>query len=217
MSKGPTKIIALDISTNTGYAIFEDDKLIAYDVFTIKVVNYKADVKCFSDFPKEYPDNFLLTAQKLADGCMKVIQEHQITKVIIEHPEAGKQRLSQRLLEWTHYALVLRLKEAGLDYRYLLVHDWRCQVNCYIKHWPDYQKWNLKIRAAKKVAVPTKNGSICAKIDGKRVSAINQKKLSIIIANEKYGIQIKNDNIADAINIGRAAVELGVFAELPSK
>ena len=81
----------------------------------------------------------------------------------------------------------------------------------------NYQKWNLKIRAAKKVAVPTKNGSICAKIDGKRVSAINQKKLSIIIANEKYGIQIKNDNIADAINIGRAAVELGVFAELPSK
>jgi len=212
MSNEHVKFIALDISTNTGYAIFEGGKLTKHDVFTIKASNYKADVKCFSDFPKEYPDNFLVTAQKIASKCLEIIRENGITKVIIEHPEAGKQRLSQRLIEWTHYALALALKEASIDFRYLLVHDWRLQVGCYLKLWPEYQKWNQKIRAAKKKAIPTKSGAICAKIDGKRVAAINQKKLSIIIANEKYGLAIKDDNIADAINIGRATVELGVFS-----
>jgi hypothetical protein len=212
MPKKHTRFIALDISTNTGYAIFDNEGLTKYGVFTIKASHYKADVKCYSDFPKEYPNNFMVAAQKIADECLRIIEENKIDRVVIEHPESAKQRLSQRLLEWTHYALVLRLQAARIDFRYLLVHDWRSVVNCYIKNWPEHQKWNQKIRAAKKKAIPTKSGAICAKIDGKRVAAINQKKLSIILANEKYGLTIKDDNIADAINLGRAAVELGVFA-----
>lgn len=203
--------IALDLSTNTGFAIFKNKKLIKYDVFTAKVPNYKSDVKSFKDFPKEYPFNFFDTANCIADRCIEIIQENKIKKVVIEHPEGAKQRLSQRLLEWIHFALILRLRQVGIEFRYLLVHDWRESVGCYIKKWPEYQKYNQKVRQAKKKATPTKSGMLIAKIDGKRVSPINQKKLSIILANEKYGIDIKNDNIADAINLGRAAIELGIF------
>ena len=203
--------IALDLSTNTGYAIFKDTKLIKYDVFTRKVPGYKADVKSYKDFPKEYPINFLDTAEAIAEECIRVIQENKIDKVVIEHCEGAKQRLSQRLLEWTHFALIQRLKALGIDFKYLLVHDWRDVVGCYLKRWPDYQKFNQKVRAAKKKATPTKSGMLIAKIDGKRVGPVNQKKLSIIIANEKYGLEIKNDNMADAINLGRAAIELGLF------
>jgi hypothetical protein len=213
MSFEHPKFIALDISTNTGYAIFDKGSLLKYDVFTSKVVGYKADVKCFSDFPKEYPYNFIATAKILAAGCLKVIEENDIRYAIIEHPEAAKQRLSQRLLEWTHYELALRLQAAKIEFKYLLVHDWRKQVGCYIKQWPEHAKWNKLVRDAKKKATPTKSGAMIAKLDGKVVSAVNQKKLSIIIANEKYGIAIKNDNIADAINLGRAAIELNAFAE----
>ena len=53
------RYISLDISTNTGYAVFEDDQLIKYGVFTHKVEEYKADIKTYVDLPKCYPDNFL--------------------------------------------------------------------------------------------------------------------------------------------------------------
>lgn len=205
------RFIALDISTNTGYALFEGSELIAYDTFTIKVNKYKADVKKFSDFPIEYPLNFITTAEAIAQQCFDIIQQNNIQHVVIEHPEAAKQRLSQRLLEWTHYALIVKLQAARIDFRYLLVHDWRNVVKCYIKHWPEYAKYNQKVRSAKQKAIPTKTGRKLAKLDGRVVSTINQKKLSILLANQKYGLEINDDNIADAINLGRAAIELAIF------
>jgi len=206
------RYIGLDISTNTGYAIFEKDELINYGVFTRKVENYKADVKTYKDFPESYPQNFIVTCEEITQQCIRIIQEHNVDMVIIEHPEKGKQRLSQRLLEWTHLILVKELIKNNIPFKYILVSDWRSAVKCYIKYWPDHQEWNKQVKGAKKKAIPTKTGMLVPKIDGKRVSAINQKKLSIIIANRDYSINIKDNNIADAINMAHAANELGMIA-----
>jgi len=203
--------ISLDISTNTGFAIFEDEELTHYGRFTYKVSNYKANIKSYKDFPEEYPINFMETAQKLAEKSLKIILENKCEFVIIEHPESAKQRLSQRILEWTHYALTLLLVEYKIPFKYILVKDWRNQVNCYLRHWEEHRKFNQQVKAAKRKAVPTEKGNRIAKIDGKRVGAINQKKLSIIIANQHYGLSVNDDNIADAINIGRGAWELGML------
>jgi len=203
-----TRYISLDISTNTGYAIFDNDKLLDYGVFTRKVKNYKADVKSYKDFPECYPDNFLETIDTITAECMRIIQNNQIDLVIIEHPELGKQRLSQRLLEWTHLTLVRALKNENTPFKYILVSDWRSLVKCYLKYWPEHQTWNKEVRKAKAKATPTKKGNKIPKIDGKRVSATNQKKLSILIANQHYLINVKDNNIADAINIGRAYIEM---------
>jgi len=202
------KYISLDISTNTGYAVFEDAKLINYGVFTRKVKNYKADVRTYKDLPDCYPENFLETVDIITEECMKLIVDNQIDMAIIEHPENGKQRLSQRLLEWTHLTLVRALKAANVPFKYILVSDWRRVVNCYLKYWPEHQIWNKEVKKAKAKAIPTKKGTLVPKIDGKRVSAMNQKKLSILIANQHYLISVKDDNIADAINIGRAYLEM---------
>jgi len=206
----PIRYIGLDISTNTGYAIFEDSELIKYGVFTRKVDGYKADIKTFEDFPDSYPNNFLITADAITEECIKVIQENNIDMVIIEHPESGKQRLSQRLLEWTHLTLVRELNKHSIPFKYILVNDWRGVVKCYLKYWPEHQDWNKQVRKAKSKAIPTEKGNQIPKIDGKRVSAVNQKKLSIMLANSHYNLQIKDNNIADAINMARAAKELKI-------
>ena len=207
----PKRYISLDISTNTGYAIFHDSNLIKYGCFTKKVSEYKADVKTYQDFPNSYPNNFIEVADAITVMCLKLIRLNDIQMVIIEHSEKGKQRLSQRLLEWMHLTLIRELNRNQIPYKYILVNDWRKVVKCYVKYWPDYQVWNKEVRKAKAKAIPTKKGRKIAKIEGKRVSHINQKKLSIIIANKEYDLDLKNDNIADAINIGRAAKELNMI------
>lgn len=204
------RYISLDISTNTGYAVFEDVNLISYGVFTRKVVGYKADIKTYKDLPECYPDNFLDAAYQIAKECINVITESNSDIVIIEHPESGKQRLSQRLLEWTHLTLVQELKESNIPFKYILVNDWRKVVKCYLNCWEEHRSWNKQVKKAKSSATPTKTGMLVPKINGKRVSAINQKKLSILLANSHYNLSIKDNNIADAINIGRAAKELGL-------
>lgn len=204
------RYIGLDISTNTGYAIFDDNVLSTYGVFTRKVEGYKADVKSYKDFPECYPNNFIKTIEEITSECIKIIEDHKVEMVIIEHPEKGKQRLSQRLLEWTHLTLVKELNNKKIPFKYILVSDWRSVVKCYLKYWPDHQEWNKKVRGAKKKATPTASGMLVPKIEGKRVSVTNQKKLSILIANKNYGIDIKDNNIADAINMAHAAKELGM-------
>ncbi len=204
------RYLSLDISTNTGWAVFEDDQLLEYDVFVKKVLGYKADIKSYQDLPFNYPDNIINTADLIASDSLSLVLKHDCEYVVIEHPEIGKQRISQRLLEWTQIC-VYKTLSSHAKVKYLLVADWRKQTKCYLKHWPDFQKWNKIVKAAKKIAKPTKTGRKLAKIDGKVVSKMDQKKLSIFIANQHYGLNIKNDNIADAINLGRAAYELEIF------
>lgn len=204
-------LIAFDLSTHTGYAVFHDGNLIDHGVLEIEPIsNYKADVKSYKDLPEEYPFNLMTAAQQVAISCYQVYLKYPNSKVVIEHIEKGKQRISQNLLAFIHYAFLEQFREIGV--RYLLVSDWRNQTKCYLKYWPEYRAWNAKVGRAKRKATPTKAGAKVAKIDGKIVSRIDLKKLSIIIANEHYSLDVKNDNTADAINLGRAAIELGLWS-----
>lgn len=200
------RFMALDISTKTGYAIFDDNNLIQHGLINLqKPAHYKADVKTFADLPEDYPNSFIETAEALAKQCLDTFLLHDCELVIIEHTEKGKARLSQRLLEWINYAVYQEFRKRSIPTRYIFVSDWRNIVKCYLKYWPEYKTWNSKIAKLKKAAIPTKSGAKIAKIDGKIVTRVDQKKLSIILANEAFGLNLKDDNIADAVNIGRAA------------
>lgn len=203
------RFLALDLSTKTGYAVFDDDKLVVYGRIEIKKpAHYKADVKTSADLPEDYPVSFVETAEAIADHCLSLYHEHECELVIIEHTEKGKARLSQRLLEWINYAVFRKLHSQSIPVKYLFVSDWRTATKCYLKYWPEHKLWNAKVAKLKKAAIPTKSGAKIAKIEGKIVTKIDQKKLSILLANEAYDLNIKDDNIADAINLGRAAFSL---------
>ena len=203
------KFLSLDLSTKTGYAVFESDTLIEYGlVKSGKKSHYKADVKSFKDLDEDYPLGFIQTAKEIASLCKEIYHQHNCELAVIEHTEAGKARLSQRLLEWINYAVAYEFLENQIPLQYLFVSDWRNAVKCYLKYWPKHKIWNTKIKKLKAVATPTKSGAKIAKIDGKIVTKVDQKKLSIILANDAYGLTLKDDNVADAINLGRAAFAL---------
>lgn len=212
------KYVALDISTKTGYAIFDDEKLLDCGLIkSQKPSHYKADAKTCKDFSPDYPKDYIETCCAIGAECLELVQDQNPAVVFIEHTEKGKARLSQRLIEWINFVVACNLINNGFIVRYLFVSDWRTVTKCYLKYWPEYKAWNSKVAKLKVKATPTKSGAKIAKIDGKIVTKVDQKKLSILLANEHYGLNLKDDNIADAINLGRAGYILsqgGMFGDL---
>jgi hypothetical protein len=212
-------ILSLDLSTKTGWAFFSDNKLVKVGTFTHKVVDYKSEIKIWTDIPKAYPYNILNMAQTVAEACVQLWFQLGQPYIVVEHTEGSSHRISQRTLEWIHYAVYNRLHNyalvSGVDkFKYVLNSDWRKATNCYISQWPEMQKFNKEVAKAKKKATPNKAGARVAKIDGKIVSKWDAKKLSIYIAKKNYpdmADQITTDDIADAINMGHAAIKLGIF------
>lgn len=203
-------LISFDLSTHTGYAVFKGDELIEYGLLETKISNNKGNIKSYKDLPSEFPLNFFAATKSIVDQCLTIVDKYPNSKVVTEFTEQSKFRMSQKFLEWLHYEFIVAIREKNLELKFLLNSDWRKQVKCYLKHHPDLAEYNKKVAKAKREATPNKVGARVAKIDGKIVAKVNQKKLSIIIANEKYNLEIKDDNIADAINVGRAAIELGL-------
>ena len=168
----------------------------------------------YSDLPKEYPGNLIEAIKTISIGCLNIISKYDVNKVIIEHTEgSGRQRISQRFLEWLHYVVYSDIVALGIPTQYLLVSDWRREIGCYLSLHPKYRKWNARISRIKrsKSATISSVGARIAKINGKIVRNKNIKDLSIELVRKAYKINITNDNIADAINIGTAALRLNIW------
>lgn len=206
-------LLALDLSTHTGWAFYQSGVLSKVGSFDVKIHDYVTNVKKWSDLPKNYPYNLIMAARTMSQMCVNLWHDLGKPSIVTEHTEGSKHRISQRALEFIHYDLFNNIPPYVM--KYLLNSDWRKNCKCYLKEWPEYQKWNKEVSKAKKKAKPTKAGAKVAKIDGKVVSPIDAKKLSIIIAkknHQKFEEQIgSNDNIADAINLGDAALAYNIF------
>lgn len=203
------KWLSLDLSSKTGYAFFEDHKLTSHGLLESPIEDYFTDVSDFTQLPDSYPDNLINSAKSMTQMVVDLLGGVEL--VVTEHTEGSKFRFSQRYLEWLHLLIIQELKNKSIRFKYLLNSDWRKATNCYVSLWPEYRKWNRQVSKAKKSATPTKTGAMVAKIGGKVVSRVDQKKLSIILANKHFDLEIKDNNIADALNLGRAAIELGLI------
>ena len=177
------RILSLDISTHTGWSVFDNERLIEYGKYNIHVSGYKAEIKSYKDYPASYPKNFIDAANSQENKVNELLKLYNPDAVVIEETNKSRQRFSQKILEWMHFTVVSLLLSKNQKFGYITTTCWRKQTNCYMKDWPEYKKWNYKVSQAKKTAKLTKSGSRVAKINGKVVSAINQKKLSVILAN----------------------------------
>lgn len=202
--------MSLDLSTHTGWAYYGDNKLVSVGSFDVKVIDYISELRSYRDVPITYPQNLINAARSMSKMCLELWISLGEPLIVTEHTEGSKHRVSQRLLEFIHFAHFD--SSMGTKTRYLLNSDWRKYCRCYISQWPDIQKWNKEIGKIKRKAVPTRSGAKIAKIDGKIVTRYDAKRLSIHIANLNHKDLIdqigKNDNIADAINMGDAALEI---------
>lgn len=193
------KLLCLDISTKTGFAVFDDEKPVLWGtVFPDKTA---------LDFGA-YPENYVRWAEYLANRLFSVLSlDHQVYlgledgspryEVVIEETNASKQNYSQKILEYLHFCIVKRLASAGCQVKYVRTGEWRKATASRLSK--EEKALNAKIARIKK-----QTGSKLAKIDGKVVGRKGRKHVALRRVEELLGIPLmrKDEDAADALLLG---------------
>lgn len=190
-----TNVLALDVSTKTGWALFEDGKPKSWGtLFPDKTVK---------DFG-QYPINFVRLCQYLAnrliqDIVIPVIQSYGVTQVevVIEETNSSKQNYSQKILEFLHFCIIESLYDLGLNPKYIRTGEWR-------KYTDSKMSKEEKALNAKIAKIKRQTGKKLAKIDGKVVGKKGRKHVALRRTEELLGIELmrKDEDAADALLLG---------------
>lgn len=179
------RLLSLDLSTSTGWALFENKKLVGYGRFEqIKVVGFNVNAHP-NEFPG-YPQNIVTAAFALAEVCAKKIDECMPDQIVIENTVKGRNRHTQRILEWCHFTVLGKIYERNVPFAYMDPSEWRGILE--IRLSADDKKNNKDVKA------------------GKKRGKVNRKHLAIRYCEKKHGLKllVKDDDIADAICLGEA-------------
>lgn len=198
MQSGPKYILAIDLSSKSGWATFCDGLPTKWGtLFPDKTV---------SDFGL-YPMNYVLCAehhiQRLYDQViypflLEVAEDRWApVEVVIEETNASRSAYSQKQLEFLHFCLIKKLAECNIAPKYVRTGVWRSLVNA--RQSNEEKRLNAKIARIKK-----QTGKKLAKIDGKVVGKKGRKHVALRVVNEIFGIDLprKMEDAADAILLG---------------
>lgn len=187
------KVLSLDISTKTGWALFDVGqgiKLLDYGLLLSKEEGIKYD---------KFDANSIQLILKTVDNFSSLIKELIIKAspdlIVVEQTNLGRQRIVQKLLEWLHFCCISIVRDLSGDYpSFIDSSEWRKIVNLKLtKEDKDRNKALKKCKGRGK---------------------INKKHLAVRIANElfksnlKEVLKMKDNDIADAILIGLAFCKL---------
>lgn len=185
------KVLSLDLSTKSGWAVFENGKLSNYgriDIVDKKDIKNKIDYKNFNNATLVSIFQALYEFYTRFNLLMKEIKPDF---VVIEQTNLGRQRISQKVLEWLHLLICLIVVTHIRQFPiYIDSSDWRKTVGLRLSK--DDKKHNKDIRKRK----------------GRGI--INKKHLALRIANEKFldvfgsPLKVKDNDIADAVLVGVA-------------
>lgn len=178
------KVLGLDVSTHTGWAYFVDGKLQNFGLLNVEVEDF--NIHQGPEKSPKYPLNVYKAAEDMALLIVDKIKELHPDKVVIENTVKGRNRGSQRLLEWIHKALMDHFFELGVDFTYMDPSEWRKVLEMRLSK--EDKKNNKTVR------------------QGKKRGIIGKKHLSVRFANEFYDLKLKlkDENQADAICLGTA-------------
>ena len=187
------RVIALDISSKTGYAIFDDGKPVAWGtIFPDKTP------KDFGEYPFNYPEWAAYTIGRLFNEVITKYHNDDTCLVVEETNGSSKNNYSQKQLEFLHNHLLQALWADGIKkVFYVRTGEWRKAVNARLSK--EEKSLNSKISRIKK-----KTGKKLAKIDGKVVGRKGRKHVSIRVVGELLGIELqrKDEDTADALLLG---------------
>jgi len=168
------RILGLDVSSKTGYAVLEDGKLLEKGLAKSPAVEYD---------DREQDFGALARAEAMCEKIAKLIVKYKPDAIAIEQTNAGKFRTSQKLLEFTH-CLILRWvngQEMALKVRYIDTSKWRSGLGIKLTKEQRVHNKAVKAKAARGKVTP--------------------KHLAVAWANKEYGLDLlqKDHDIADAI------------------
>lgn len=179
-----SRILSLDLSTKSGWAVFQDGILEkSGELEQVKVVNFNVNDKPWTQ--PEYPWNIMNAAHAISGDIEKLILQENPTFIVIENSVKGKNSQTQRLIEWFHFTVLSVIKLQFLPMAYMLPSAWRSAVNLRLSK--DEKKNNREVSA------------------GKKRGKITRKHLSVNMVNELYPeleLILKHNDRADAILLG---------------
>ena len=182
------KVLGLDISTKTGWAVIVDGTLSEYGL--IRCSERTPDPLLVPDY--EYLDDALDLAMKV--HCL--VSKHNPNYIYIEQTNAGSFRSAQKQLEFLHCILLSQLRIGWSNaVRYINTSEWRHTLN--LNMTKDQKRHNAHRRQDRSAAAEVVNGN---KITG----VITKKHLAVWYVNQHFGLSLKmkDNDIADAICIG---------------
>jgi hypothetical protein len=180
------RVLALDASTKSGWAIFSDGKLTeSGQLEQVSVENFNVN-----DDPNKqpiYPHNILEAAEKIGRRLQWFVKDNAPDIIVVENTVRGKNRHTQRLLEWIHLEIVRRLRNVA-PIVYMDPSEWRAIVEMRLSK--DDKKNNRDVSK------------------GKKRGRIGKKHLSVRMVNERFqmSLKLKDNDRADAILLGLAYV-----------
>lgn len=183
------RVLALDLSTSTGWALFEDGELIAHGRLPqVHVVDF--NVNAHPNKSPAYPGNMMDAARRLAALVAEQLDMLSPDRVVVENTVKGRNRHTQRILEWIHYTVIQELLARHVPFTYLDPSEWRKTLD--IRLTADDKANNKDVKA------------------GKKRGKVGKKHLAIRYCNEKYGLalKVKDDDIADAIALADAYLRI---------
>lgn len=115
------KVLGLDLSTKTGWSVLDR----APDG-SIGLVEYGRLV-VLPDSSVEYPFNMIECSKSIANKLSVIAELHSPNAIIIEETNKGKNRFSQKQLEFIHFAVAEKLR--GQRLIYVDTSAWRKTLN----------------------------------------------------------------------------------------
>ncbi len=178
------RLLSLDVSTSTGWALFVDGKLECSGVLP-KVLITDFNVNKDPQKSPAYPWNIITAAEKVVDQIEELINSLGPTDLVVENTNKGRNRNTQRALEFQHFALLKRI-QGKFPMKYRDTSEWRKAVAMWMSK--EDKKNNKDVSA------------------GKKRGKITKKHLAVKMCNELYslGLKLKDNDRADAILMGRA-------------
>lgn len=189
-------VVALDLSTSTGWSFWkpgDDEKPAQYGRLP-KVLVEDFNVNDHPEKRPAYPWNIYAAAQQVAQQVDDMIVELKVdpVDVVIENTVNGKNRNTQRLLEWLHFTVLARLgQRVRCSVYYRDVSDWRSATGTYLSK--DEKRHNRHVSA------------------GRARGRVSRKHVAIRRCKELFGItfKVKDNDVADAVMLGYAFVKEG--------
>ena len=192
-----TRILALDMSTKTGYAVIDIDE----DTFDLID---DGTLEKISEPEGRYPENYLDWSAKCISQIIDIYDKFQPDELVIEETAKGsKNNMSQKIVEFIHYELALCFEHGGIMFdkprRFFLTEEWRRIVGCRMND--AEKKQNAEVRKQRKKGI-----KVCKDKDGKRIGLIGKKHVNVRRANEVYGLELilKDEDRADALLLAHA-------------
>lgn len=190
------RVLGLDISTSAGWAFKEDGRLVSFGHLGLDKTVHEYGL---------YPWSYLAASEDMSVFLMDKVRELDPDVIVIEETNLGKSRYSQKTLEFTHRALLAKLKEwAGITLNsgdtkviYLSSSTWRQALGLVMSK--EDKKNNAKLSKAKRAAA-----AAGIKLDKKTLGVkgkITKKHVALNYVNAAHGLKlkVKDNDAADAI------------------